>query len=167
MNQLTCDLSYQTRLEIDRLADWHHCDTRKFDMWKIAISYARGTGKDFVTCRLVEYLTYTWMSWRYCKIWLLVLSATINSWDRAQSIKGFATLKNVINLQFASEVRLGDFTSYMLSWIKFGGQKWLCITIRVITGDYCRKSDLNEEDQGNGMVVCFACRRCDSDWAID
>ena len=38
------------------------------------------------------------MSWR-------VLSATINIWGGAQSIKGFATLKNVINLQFASEVR--------------------------------------------------------------
>ena len=30
---------------------------------------------------------------------------TINIWGGAQSIKGFATLKNVVNLQFASEVR--------------------------------------------------------------
>ena len=37
--------------------------------------------------------------------WLLVLSATINIWGGAQSIKGFATLKNVVNLQFISEVR--------------------------------------------------------------
>ena len=36
---------------------------------------------------------------------LLVLSATINIWGGAQSIKGFATLKNVVNLQFISEVR--------------------------------------------------------------
>ena len=36
---------------------------------------------------------------------LLVLSATINISGGAQSIKGFATLKNVVNLQFVSEVR--------------------------------------------------------------
>ena len=33
------------------------------------------------------------------------------------------------------------------------------ITIRVIIGDYCSKSDSKEEDRGSGTVVCAACRR--------
>ena len=36
------------------------------------------------------------------------------------------------------------------------------ITIRVITGDYCSKSDSKEDDRGSGTVVCVACRR--KDW---
>ena len=37
------------------------------------------------------------------------------------------------------------------------------ITIRVITGDYCSKSDSKEEDRGSGTVVCVAFRRNDSE----
>ena len=37
------------------------------------------------------------------------------------------------------------------------------ITIRVITKDYCSKSDSKEEDRGSGTVVCsVASRRNDS-----
>ena len=36
---------------------------------------------------------------------LLVLSAATNIWGGAQSIKGFATLRNVVNLHFFSEVK--------------------------------------------------------------
>ena len=39
----------------------------------------------------------------------------------------------------------------------------MCITMRVITGDYCSKSDSKEEDRGSGTVVCFASRRNDSE----
>ena len=37
----------------------------------------------------------------------------------------------------------------------------MCITIRVITGDCCSKSDSKEEERGSGTVVCVACRRND------
>ena len=41
-----------------------------------------------------------------------------------QSIKGFATLKNVVNLEFASEVRSEVFEiSLNKSWKKVWGQK--------------------------------------------
>ena len=47
----------------------------------------------------------------------------------------------------------------MPSWKNVWGQ----ITIRVITGDYCNKSDSKEEDRGSGTVVCsVASRRNDS-----
>ena len=41
----------------------------------------------------------------------------------------------------------------------------MCITIRVITGDYCSKSDSKEEDRRTGTVVCvaFIIRRNDSE----
>ena len=39
----------------------------------------------------------------------------------------------------------------------------MCITIRVITGDYSSKSDSKEEDRRSGTVVCVACRRNDSE----
>ena len=32
-----------------------------------------------------------------------------------------------------------------------------------ITGGYCSKSDLKEEDRGKGTVVCVASRRSDSE----
>ena len=35
----------------------------------------------------------------------------------------------------------------------------MCLTIRVITGDFCSKSDSIEEDRGSGTVVFVACRR--------
>ena len=43
------------------------------------------------------------------------------------------------------------------------GTEICCITIRVITGDYCSKSDSKEDDRGSGTVVCVACRRKDSE----
>ena len=43
------------------------------------------------------------------------------------------------------------------------GTEICCITIRVITGDYCSKSDSKGEDRGSGTVVCVACRRKDSE----
>ena len=39
----------------------------------------------------------------------------------------------------------------------------ICMTIRVITGDYCSKSDSKEEVRGSGTVVCVARRRNDSE----
>ena len=47
-------------------------------------------------------------------------------------------------------------TSYMPSWKKKKGTE-MCITLRVITGDHCSKSDSKEEDRGSGTVVCVAC----------
>ena len=77
-------------------------------------------------------------------------------------------LKNVVNLQFASEVR-PDISKSVLSksrlhklyafmekiwgtkmWIKFESEETL------LTGDYCSKSDSKEEDRGKGTVVCVA-----------
>ena len=87
------------------------------DMWKIAISYERGKdsvgkcvtcllvlGFDVVTSGLVGDIARA----------LLVLSGTINIWGGAQSIEGFATLKNVINLLVTSEVR-PDISKSVLS----------------------------------------------------
>ena len=91
-----------------------------------------------------------------------------------QSIKGFATLKNVVNLQFASEVRpevVRDISKSVLrksrlyklhAFMKTILGTEMCITIRLITGDYCSKSDSKEEDRGRGTVVCVASRRSDS-----
>ena len=94
---------------------------------------------------------------------------TINIWGGAQSIKGFATLKNVVNLQFASEVRpevVQDIFKQVkitqVTCLEKSLRTEMCITIRVITGDYCSKSDSKEEDWGSGTVVCVACRRNDS-----
>ena len=42
------------------------------------------------------------------------------------------------------------------------GPPEMCIMIRVITGDYCSKSDSKEEDRGSGTVVCVACKLNDS-----
>ena len=92
---------------------------------------------------------------------------TINIWGGAQSIKGFATLKNVVNLQFASEVRpevvqdiFGKSKLHKLhAFMEKSLRTEMCVTIRVITGDYCSKSDSKEEDRGSGRVVCVACRR--------
>ena len=94
---------------------------------------------------------------------LLVLSATINIWGGAQSIKGFATLKNVVHLQFASEVRPRKLFEISLRKSRLHklhafmekrlGTEICCITIRVITGDYCSKSDSKGEDRGSGTVV--------------
>ena len=97
------------------------------------------TGK-FVTCRLVlgfDIVTPEWVG--DIARSLLVVSATINIWGGAQIIQGFATLKNIVNLQFASEVRLdisksvlskSRLHSYMPSWKKFGGQKCV-LSLRV------------------------------------
>ena len=124
------------------------------------------TGK-FVTCWLVlgfDIVTPEWVG--DIARSLLILSATINIWGGAQIIKGFATLKNVVNLQFASEVR-PDISKSVLSksrlhklhafMEKIWGTK-MCITFEseeiLITGDYCSKSDSKEEDRGKGTVVC-------------
>ena len=111
---------------------------------------------------------------------LLAFSATINFWGEAQSIKGFATMKNVVNLQFASEMtpkvvrnisKLVLRKSRLHKLHAFMEKKWgtgMCLTITVITGDFCSKSDSIEEDRGSGTVVFVACRRLsDSVWAID
>ena len=72
-------------------------------MWKIAISYARGTGKDWarklVTFRLVLGIwgSDTEMSSRYREITLSSFGYK-NIWGGVQSVKGFATLRNVVNL---------------------------------------------------------------------
>ena len=86
------------------------------------------------------------------------------------------TLKIVVNLQSASEVRpevvrnisksvLRKSRSHKLHAFmeKMLGTE-MCITIRVINGDFCSKSDTKDEDRGSGTVVCVACRRLsDSD----
>ena len=104
---------------------------------------------------------------------LLVLSATTDIWGGAQSIKGFAMLKNVVHFQFASEVRPRKLFEISLRKSRLHklhafmekrlGTEICCITIRVITGDYCSKSDSKGEDQGSGTVACVACRRKDSE----
>ena len=82
-----------------------------------------------------------------------------------QSIKGSATLKNVVNLQVASEVRSEVVRDIFKKVMEKSLGTEMCITIRVITGDYCSKSDSKEEDRGSGTVVCFASRR--NDWESD
>ena len=133
------------------------------------------TGK-FVTCGLVlgfDIVTPEWVG--DIARSLPVLSVTINIWGGAQIIKGFATLKNVVNLQFASEVR-PDISKSVLSksrlhklyafMEKIWGTK-MCIKFEseeiLITGDYCSKSDSKEKDRGKGTVVCVAWRRSDSE----
>ena len=130
--------------------------------------------------RQVCYLSACFGFWRSDPEWvgniarsLLVLSPTINIWGGAQSIEGFATLKNVVNLQFAFEVRL-DISKSVLSksrlhklhvfMEKILGPE-MCIKFESeeisITGDYCSKSYSKEEDRGKGTVVCVAWRRSD------
>ena len=43
------------------------------------------------------------------------------------------------------------------------GTEMCSIIIRVITGDYCSKSDSKEDNRGSGTVVCVACGRKDSE----
>ena len=96
-----------------------------------------------------------------------------------QSINGFATLTNVVNLLFASKVRpevVRDISKTVLRKSrlhklhafkkKILGTE-ICIKFESeeisITGDYCSKSDSKEEDRGKGTVVCVACRRSNSE----
>ena len=133
------------------------------------------TGK-FVTCGLVlgfDIVTPEWVG--DIARWLPVLSAAMNIWGGAKILKGFATLKNVVNLQFASEVR-PDISKSVLSksrlhklyafMEKIWGTK-MCIKFEseeiLIIGDYCSKSDSKEEDRGKSTVVCVAWRRRDSE----
>ena len=145
-------------------------------MWKIVISYARGkdsVGK-CVTCLLVlgfDVVTPGWVG--DVARSLLVLPATINIWSGAQSIKGFATLKNV-NLLVTFEVR-PDISKSVLSKSRLHklhafmenilGTE-MCIKFESeeisITGDYCSKSDSKKGHRGKGTVVCVAWRGSDS-----
>ena len=82
---------------------------------KLCPRYWKDSPGKFVTCRLVlgfDVVTPEWVA--DIARSLLVLSATLNIWGGPQSIKGFATLKNVVNLQFASEVR-PDISKSVLS----------------------------------------------------
>ena len=78
-------------------------------------------------------------------------------------------MKNVVDLQFASEVRpevVRDISKSVLRksrlhrlhafMDKILGTE-MCITIRVITGNYCSKRDSKEEDRGR-VVRLFALR---------
>ena len=79
-------------------------------------------------------------------------------------------MKNVVNLQFASEVRpevVRDISKSVLRNLrlhklhafmeKILGTE-MCITIRVITGNYCGESDSKKGDRGSGTVVCGSLR---------
>ena len=80
-------------------------------------------------------------------------------------------MKNVVNLQFASEVRpevVRDISKSVLRNLrlhklhafmeKILGTE-MCITIRVITGNCCKsESDSKKGDRGSGTVVCGSLR---------
>ena len=79
-------------------------------------------------------------------------------------------MKNVVNLQFASEVRpevVRDISKSVLRNLRLHklhafmetilGTE-MCITIRVITGNYCSESDSKKGDRGSGTVVCGSLR---------
>ena len=156
-------------------------DSRSPGMFQSCIWMSRScfgissTGK-FVTCRLVlgfDIVTPEWVG--DIARSLPVLSATMNIWGGAQILKGFATLKNVVNLQFASEVR-PDISKSVLSKSRlhklyaFMEKIWetkMCIKFEseeiLIIGDYCSKSDSKEEDRGKSTVVCVAWRLRDSE----
>ena len=80
-------------------------------------------------------------------------------------------MKNVVNLQFASEMTpkvVRNISKLVLRKSRLHKlhalmeKKWgtgMCLTIRVITGDFCSKSDSIEEDRGSGTVVFVTCRR--------
>ena len=89
-----------------------------------------------------------------------------------QSINGFATLTNVVNLQFASKVRpevVRDISKTVLrksrlhklhAFEKKILRTEICTKFESeeisITGDYCSKTDSKEEDRGNiyGRLRC-------------
>ena len=72
---------------------------------------------------------------------LLVISALINIWGGAQSIKGFVTPKNVVNLQFASEVRpevVGDISKSVLRNSRL--HNWVtCLPGNILGTEMCIK----------------------------
>ena len=78
-------------------------------------------------------------------------------------------MKNVVDLQYASEVRPEVVRGISKSVLRKSRLHWLhafmdkilatemCITIRVITGNYCSKRDSKEKDRGR-VVRSFALR---------
>ena len=103
---------------------------------------------------------------------LLVLSATINIWGGAQSIKGFLPLKNVVNLQFASEVR-PEVVRDIFKKVKIAqvtclhGKKFGDKNVYNDKSDYWRLLQQEWFERGRSKkyhtVVCVACRRNNSE----
>ena len=89
------------------------------------------------------------MSWRYREI--SSSSFGYNKYLRrsAKVIKGFATLKNKVSKSVLRKSRLHKLNAFMQ---KIWGTE-MCITMRVITGNFCSKSDSKELVRSFALLV--------------